>query len=446
MRAWLAFGVLLAAASTASAQTEKDAARGEIETLERQMDVAAGERALAKTEAARLGRDVDGLRREIKRASDAMRRRQAAAREAAEAAADAKVTADAARASIDVRRRELSALLGAMARLTRRPPEALAALNEGPKDAARASLAFDALLPAIEIRIVEARSALQRASDLIAAHEARQTAAEEAAAAAATERKALNQALREKRRLMRSAQAADSKLADAVAKMAQQARSLDAFIEALTAREAAVAAARKLERDRAAAAARAARLEAARRQALAARPAPKVDGSQTAEPKPGAGRLAPPMPPEPAPPPAQPPVDLAGLSQTASKATPPVSGRLAARFGQGEGLQSRGFVYDARAEEEVYTPYDGKVVYAGPFRGYGSVALIDHGEGYHTLLTGLGRIDVAVGDWVLQGEPLGALPSEGADGASGAGGAKLYVELRKDGEPVDPAPWFARPT
>ena len=80
-----------------------------------------------------------------------------------------------------------------------------------------------------------------------------------------------------------------------------------------------------------------------------------------------------------------------------------------------------------------------------------ALQLLDHGAGYHTLLTGLGRMDVAVGDWVLQGEPVGALPDgpaggEIAAGGSGPGGAKLYVELRKDGEPVDPARWFAQPT
>jgi len=141
---------------------------------------------------------------------------------------------------------------------------------------------------------------------------------------------------------------------------------------------------------------------------------------------------------------------LTGLDAGAGRATPPVAGRLAAGFGKGEGVFSRGWLYAAPTGAEVFAPYDGRVAYAGPFRGYGMVALIDHGGGYHSLLTGLGRVDVAAGDLVLQGEPLGALPDGRAGGigagASEQGGAKLYVELRKDGEPVDPAPWFARPT
>ena len=103
-------------------------------------------------------------------------------------------------------------------------------------------------------------------------------------------------------------------------------------------------------------------------------------------------------------------------------------------------------MFEASAGAEVFAPFDGRIVYAGPFRGYGAVALIDHGDGYHSLLTGLDDLRIAVGDWVLQGEPVGALPPDSGGGASEPRGPKLYVELRKDGEPVDPAPWFVRPT
>ena len=141
---------------------------------------------------------------------------------------------------------------------------------------------------------------------------------------------------------------------------------------------------------------------------------------------------------------------MSGLAGKQNDLAPPVAGQIIARFGQGEGVMSRGLVYAAVAGADVFAPFDGKIAYAGPFRGYGKVALIDHGRGYHTLLTGLDRIDVTVGDWVLGGEPLGALGQgvsrKAGRRGSGAGAPKLYVELRKNGEPVDPGPWFVRRT
>ena len=117
--------------------------------------------------------------------------------------------------------------------------------------------------------------------------------------------------------------------------------------------------------------------------------------------------------------------------------TNPVSGRIVRNFGQtdGAGSASKGLVFGAEARTRVVAPYDGQVVYAGPFRGYGRILIIEHGGGYHTLLSGLGRIDCAVGQWVLAGEPVAVMGEQ-----SGAG---LYVELRRDGQPVNPLPWLA---
>ncbi len=117
--------------------------------------------------------------------------------------------------------------------------------------------------------------------------------------------------------------------------------------------------------------------------------------------------------------------------------TNPVAARIVRNFGQTDdsGSASKGVVFGAEARTRVVAPYDGQVVYAGPFRGYGRILIIEHGGGYHTLLSGLGRIDCAVGQWVLAGEPVAVMGEQ-----SGAG---LYVELRRDGQPVNPLPWLA---
>ena len=88
----------------------------------------------------------------------------------------------------------------------------------------------------------------------------------------------------------------------------------------------------------------------------------------------------------------------------------------------------------------VVAPFDGKVVYAGPFHPYELVLIIRHTDGYHSLLAGLGRADSAVGQWVLAGEPVGAMP----DAAEPSSGGVIYFELRRDSRPVDPQPWLAR--
>jgi septal ring factor EnvC (AmiA/AmiB activator) len=88
----------------------------------------------------------------------------------------------------------------------------------------------------------------------------------------------------------------------------------------------------------------------------------------------------------------------------------------------------------------VVAPFDGKVVYAGPFHPYELVLIIRHTDGYHSLLAGLGRADSAVGQWVLAGEPVGVMP----DAAEPSSGGIIYFELRRDGRPVDPQPWLAK--
>lgn len=431
--------LLVFLASPAAAETEREKVQERRAAVERDLDAVAGERAQVKTRAARLARDVARLREDMKRAAKAMQARRRAVSAAADAAVEAEAAAGTAAAAIARRRRELSGLLGAMARLTLRPPEALAALKDGPEQAAKASLALRMLLPEVERRIDAARTALAEAAALKQAHLDRLAAARAATDALKRERRALDRAVAEKRRLMRRVKAAGTALTLRVAKLEDEAATLDTFFRAMIAREAAVDAARASQ----AAVARARELNAAHRHALARRPDAGVPpAASDTSPSTGAGAA----PEAGSTLPEGPPLRLAGLAKARGQAAAPVAGRVAAGFGEGAGVLSRGLIYQASAAAEVFTPYDGRIAYAGPFRGYGDVVLIDHGDGYHTLLTGLGHVTVAAGDWVLQGEPLGALPRGAVARASGPGGPKLYVELRKDGEPVDPAPWFARPT
>jgi septal ring factor EnvC (AmiA/AmiB activator) len=134
------------------------------------------------------------------------------------------------------------------------------------------------------------------------------------------------------------------------------------------------------------------------------------------------------------------------FSDARGKLPLPAQGRRALTFGERTqfGGQSKGMVIETRPSAQVTSPCDGWVVYAGEFRSYGQLLIINAGDGYHVLLAGLSQIDVQPGQFVLTAEPVGTM-SGGQKNSSSApvGGPVLYVELRKDGRPIDPDPWWA---
>ena len=114
-----------------------------------------------------------------------------------------------------------------------------------------------------------------------------------------------------------------------------------------------------------------------------------------------------------------------------------VAGRVVRTFGTplGRNGTSKGVVISARAGARVTSPYDGEVVFTGPFLDYGQMVIIRHSGELHTLLAGLAKIDVSTGQFLLEGEPIGAM-------GEGASGSRLYIELRKNNQPIDPALWM----
>jgi septal ring factor EnvC (AmiA/AmiB activator) len=127
----------------------------------------------------------------------------------------------------------------------------------------------------------------------------------------------------------------------------------------------------------------------------------------------------------------------------------PVAGRILRRYGDDDGTGGTvyGDIVTTQSGAIVTAPADGNVLYAGPFRSYGQLLILDAGDGYHVVLAGLGRISVSLGQSVLAGEPVG-LMGEARVASTVAIDAdssqpELYVEFRKDGKPVDPAPWWS---
>jgi septal ring factor EnvC (AmiA/AmiB activator) len=125
------------------------------------------------------------------------------------------------------------------------------------------------------------------------------------------------------------------------------------------------------------------------------------------------------------------PAGEAALARPAPAFLLPVQGRIVAGFGaQLPGAPvSRGIGIGARSGAQAVAPGAGRIVFAGPYAGYGQIAIIDHGGGWTSLITGLAQLGVRVGDQVLAGSPLGT---------AGMGRPVVSMELRRDGQPVNP--------
>jgi len=129
-----------------------------------------------------------------------------------------------------------------------------------------------------------------------------------------------------------------------------------------------------------------------------------------------------------------------------AKLPKPTSGKLVLKYDERTqyGGNSKGTVFETRHAAQITSPCDGWIVYAGPFRSYGQLLIINAGGGYHVLLAGMTRIDVQPGQFVLAAEPVGTMSDAPptVKMSSSETSPVLYVEFRKDGRPIDPTPWW----
>lgn len=93
----------------------------------------------------------------------------------------------------------------------------------------------------------------------------------------------------------------------------------------------------------------------------------------------------------------------------------PARGPVVTAYGEqmSKGVTSKGIIIKTRSQAQVISPYDGTVIFAGPFRGYGNLIIIEHGQGYLSLLAGLEEVDCELGQMLLAGEPVGQMPESG---------------------------------
>lgn len=127
----------------------------------------------------------------------------------------------------------------------------------------------------------------------------------------------------------------------------------------------------------------------------------------------------------------------------------PVAGDVLRLFGDddGTGHSAQGITVAAKAGMVVTAPADGWVMFAGPFRSYGQMVIMNAGDGFHIVLAGMNTVTAKQGQFVVAGEPLGQMGDKRIASAAGlhleTDRPTLYIEFRKDGKPVDSKPWWA---
>ncbi len=127
------------------------------------------------------------------------------------------------------------------------------------------------------------------------------------------------------------------------------------------------------------------------------------------------------------------PPDTRRFADARGRLRAPVKGFVSEAYNGGE---SRGMTVRASQGAQVIAPYSGRIEFAGPFKNYDKVIIMNVGDGYFLLLTGLGEIYAKSGMMVKSGEPVGLMPFNGSNSS------ELYIEIRKDGSPINPTPWL----
>jgi septal ring factor EnvC (AmiA/AmiB activator) len=401
----------------------------QLKALERDLHDTAAERDKARTESAGIARDIDSIRTDLIATARDIQDQEHSLTIMENRVRDLEGQAASTSATLLRRDAQMTNVLLALERLALRPSDALSLSPLSPADAVRSAILLRAALPHIkqsEISLQRELAGLYKIRTEIT----RQTETAAAAAAALVGKRARLESLEQEKAARRVTLASRGEELDVrVTKMAREAQDLRDLFAKLAEEK---ATREKDAAESAKAAAEAARAKAA--EAAKAKPAEPAVASK-------------PQSPVQSPAPGEHDVAVTRSFAKARGTMPfPVSGTLSGKYGEAAGsaedpgLRAKGITITTRGGAQVVAPFDGIVAFAGPFRGYGQLLIIEHSEGYHTLLAGMGRIEAVVGSRILAGEPVGTMETNSNDKA---GGPSLYVELRRDGQPINPLPWLA---
>ena len=374
----IVLAVLVAGENGAAQETRQE----QLERIESDLRQGRERATTLEEEAAKLERDVGALQRELvaaaARAQDGEDRVAAIADRLATYVAEERARF----AALEDRQRTIQTMLGSLQRISRVPPEVLIAGPGTALDNVRTSILLSSVIPELEAQAARLRGELEALRVLRDEITGERDHLRGAQQIVARERLALDRLIRRKADLRERTLVEGGEETKRIARLSESATDLRTLME---------------------------KLEAGRARANAAGPSPRIPAGTP-------------------------------LFSSAFGALPMAArGRISSGFGtrNGFGVRSQGITVETAFDAQVIAPHDGRIVFAGPFRGYGQLLIIAHGEGYHSLLAGITRIDATVGQLLLAGEPVGQM------GPAGGEKPQLYVELRHNGEPLDPLPWLA---
>ena len=282
-------------------------------------------------------------------------------------------------ARLEKDRGSMAAMVLAVERIERVPPEALILKPEAPYKTAQTAMLLQSVLPQIHDRAEGYREDSERLATILKELDADKKSAQVEKAALEKEYASMETLVKERKSMVAKSRSDFDERNQEIKAISQQAASLKELV-------------RKLEEDK-------------KRQSTRAAVKKAVYMQPQALPKAGNAQL-------------------------------PISGYILTGFGETDdiGAKSQGIKVEGRHKGLVVAPMGGRVQFAGHFRNYGQLIIIDHEKGYHSLIAGLDRIDIVVEQVLNAGEPIGLLPAE-------QNGDKpvLYFELRKNGKPINPA-------
>ncbi len=411
----LAALILIGSAAASGAQTEAlptpAELQAEVASRRAELDAVTADIALSKDRETQLRKEIDSIDRDRASLNQALidAGREVQRLEGEIDKSERRLVAllaeeDKLRASLASRRDVLAQVLAALQRMGDHPPPALLVRPEDGLAAVRSAILLGAVVPNVRSAAVQLAGDLDKLVVLRVNQEHERDRLKTDASSLLEQRTRIALLLEDKR------QKRDS---ESVALTTEQKRAADLAAQEIDLR------------------ALIARLEAARPPTIAA-PAPAIPGG-TPRSLGNPGRLSPAL----------------AFADTKGLLPMPVNGRIVTGFGGASlrGGKAQGMEVATRAGAEVLAPADGTVAFAGEFRSYGPLLIINVSGGYHVVLSGMERIDVQLGQFVLAGEPVAAMASQrlASAGATLVGTTEpvLYIEFRKDGASIDPAPWWA---
>jgi septal ring factor EnvC (AmiA/AmiB activator) len=399
---------------------KRDQTRAELDTLSKTISLSAGKQKELRDSVAALDKSNAGLRQALIDSAARRKTMDQKIQDSEKVLTDLKVKEGGIRRSLHQRRGLLAEVLAALERMGRNPPPALLVSPDDALASVRSAILLGAVVPGM-------RKATEK---LIADLGALSTLEASAASEKATLTTTLTDSLEEERRMDLLITENDRQSKESAAQieaerqhaeqLAGQATSLEGLVASLESQIGSV-------RD----AATAAREEEERRQLMTDEQ--RAQAKALAESGvPDKNRIAP----------------AYRFSDLKQKLELPVAGDILRHFGDddGTGHTAAGMVLATGPGALVTAPADGLVVYAGAFRSYGQMIILDTGDGFHMVLSGMDAIKTRQGKFVFAGEPLAVMGEKRVASATAlaleTNRPTLYIEFRKDGKPVDSQPWW----